>query len=997
MAQDTENTINNLWQTGRFPQQRSDDRGDATILGRIDRYELVRELGGGGFGRVFLARDTVAGIDVAVKGLPGEIAHNPDELERVRANFALVVKLHHPHIAALLHLHQARQVDYATDAVKRALRVLEEDYLLVMEYAPGATLNNWRKQFPDRIVPVDRALAVCDQVAEALDYAHDRKIVHRDVKPANVMAETDEQGRVFCRVLDFGLAAEIRSSMGRVSKDLVGQAGTRPYMAPEQWRGERADGRTDQYALAVMLYELLSGDVPFAGAFETTDSMIMMNVVRTEPPEPLELLTEQQNAALLRALAKNRKDRFATCAEFVTAMGGGAVAKASVEVAAPHPPPSLPTAPPPPPPPPAPAPRPSLARQEPGHQPGSAITIDIGGGVGMELVWIPPGEFTMGSPASEAERSDDEGPQHRVTISRGFWMGKCEVTQEQYAQIMGENPSDFKGTNLPVEQVSWDDAQEFCRKLQGRLPREMAGKTVGLPTEAEWEYACRAGTTTPFHYGDSLDASMANFDGNYPYERGREGEYRKQTTSVGSFQPNNWGLYDMHGNVWEWCQDWKDDYPSGAITDPTGPDTGSRRVLRGGSWRNRARSCRSANRNIYGPGRRLNYIGFRCLLACCEPAERETPSEVEQPKFKLRTRKTSKPPKRDESQIAARVVTGSLVVSVEEEGRVRVDDGEWREISPEQAVTWEDVVVGEHKIEMESGESRWRGTAVVTEKEPCFTYIESNQMVSTLPISITGEEGGDLCINLGHGVALDMAWIPPGTFIMGGPPGWKLSRAVREAGRDEYPRHEVDILNGFWMGKTPVTQEQWLRVMGSNPSNHEGPRHPAEYVGWDNCQLFIAKLNRALKRLNSNFIDMHAFHELRLPTEAEWEYACRAGSTGKYCFGDDDSELDEYAWYASNSGDTTHPVGEKMPNAWGLYDIHGNVSEWCHDWYGAYASERLTDPLGPDSGDYRVYRGGSFADDSKICRVSCRYNDASVAGSNRGVRIVFAIQPDHFA
>ncbi len=358
MAQDTENTINNLWQTSRPLQQRSDDRGDATVLGRIDRYELVRELGGGGFGRVFLARDTVAGIDVAVKGLPGEIAHNPDELERVRENFALVVKLHHPHIAALLHLHQARQVDYTTDAVKRALRVLEEDYLLVMEYAPGATLNNWRKQFKDRIVPVDQALAVCGQVAGALDYAHERKIVHRDVKPANVMAETtNEAGRVLCRVLDFGLAAEIRASMGRVSRERMDLSGTRPYMAPEQWQGERADGRTDQYALAVMLYDLLTGDVPFAGAFETSDPIIMANAVISQPPATLDTLSSARNAALLRALSKKRTDRFGTCTEFIQAMRGETI---SVEVRTP--PPTLPLVPPPAPPAaglkvPAPAPR----------------------------------------------------------------------------------------------------------------------------------------------------------------------------------------------------------------------------------------------------------------------------------------------------------------------------------------------------------------------------------------------------------------------------------------------------------------------------------------------------------------------------------------------------------------------------------------------------------------------------------------------------------------
>ncbi len=225
----------------------------------------------------------------------------------------------------------------------------------------------------------------------------------------------------------------------------------------------------------------------------------------------------------------------------------------------------------------------------------------------------------MGSPESEEDRLYTEGPQHIVTIASGFWMGKYEVTQEQYERVIGENPSCFKGPELPVELVNWYAAQAFCRELQGRLPGELAGKTARLPTEAEWEYACRAGTTTPFHYGDSLDSSMANFNGNFPCGRGLEGEYRERTTPVGSFQPNAWGLYDMHGNVWEWCADGRGEYPSGSVTDPTGALSGKGRVVRGGSWGNRAGLCRSAYRSLDDPGFRSFYLGFRFL---CGPALR---------------------------------------------------------------------------------------------------------------------------------------------------------------------------------------------------------------------------------------------------------------------------------------------------------------------------------------------------------------------------------------
>lgn len=249
-------------------------------------------------------------------------------------------------------------------------------------------------------------------------------------------------------------------------------------------------------------------------------------------------------------------------------------------------------------------------------QPGEEQVVDLGGGVKLEMVWVPKGSFMMGSPSSEDNRDDDER-QHRVTLSEGFWMGKYEVTQEQWAEVMGKNPSHFSGSRNPVEKVSWEDCQAFIQKLNAYTGGRAASRAgaFSLPTEAQWEYACRAGTTTPFHYGGRLDSSMANFDGNYPYGRARKGQYREQTVRVGSFKPNAWGLYDMHGNVWEWCQDWYDkDYPSGSVTDPSGASSGSGRVLRGGSWHFDAWNCRSAHRYRGTPTRRSDSFGFRLVL-----------------------------------------------------------------------------------------------------------------------------------------------------------------------------------------------------------------------------------------------------------------------------------------------------------------------------------------------------------------------------------------------
>ena len=245
------------------------------------------------------------------------------------------------------------------------------------------------------------------------------------------------------------------------------------------------------------------------------------------------------------------------------------------------------------------------------------------------MVWVAAGTFTMGSPVTEPTRASNEGPQTQVTLSRGFCIGKREVTQAEYLALIGSNPSSFTGDlNRPVEQVSWGNATNYCGKLTARelaAARLPVGYKYRLPTEAEWEYACRAGTTTPFHYGDGLHSGMADFNGRleYPPCGGNSyycfnagGTYLGHTTAVGTYAPNAWGLYDMHGDVWEWCQDWYSAaLPGGSVTDPQGPGSGSDRVARGGGWANVANACRSAFRDTRFPTDRWTDLGFRIVLA----------------------------------------------------------------------------------------------------------------------------------------------------------------------------------------------------------------------------------------------------------------------------------------------------------------------------------------------------------------------------------------------
>ena len=687
---------------------------------RIDQYALVRKLGGGGFGVVYLALDTVSGVEVALKTLHPLLKGNAEEMERLREKFALVSRLTHTNIAKALVLHPVRDVAIADEAVRRELHLFPGDSIMVMDYAPGVTLSKWRKQFPGGIVPVPLVVEIARQIASALDYAHGEKIVHRDIKPANLMVETKSQpsgspadSELRVRILDFGLAAEIRSSMSRVSSEQGDTSGTRPYMAPEQWVGKKQDGKTDQYALACVLYELISGEPPFAGAFETGDPIIMMSAVKNEEPDEIDDVPPNVNEALRRALAKNPKERFDFCSSFVkalegqegadafkgrdlqnlrtfpaeTAAGGRDDNPAALEadvlrrkVALARSLKDIPEsdranklfahfitdaeiestaaneaidrnrfA----------AAKQCLLRAEAaleglgkakeerkardeaeklkkekerqsliqGPEPGTAKTIELMPGVKMDFRWCPAttSEFwkalsggkdyyLMGSPESEEGRLNDE-QLHNVTLTRGFWMGCTPVTQGQWEKIMGENPSDFiddrnwlgfggkTAPDKPVETVTWFECQNFVDKLNALRRNPISGMVFALPTEAQWEYACRAGTTGSFGGTGFLD-DMGWYDGN------SDGK----THPVASKKSNAWGLYDMHGNVHEWCQDLYGKYPNGAVIDPKGATTGSDRVYRGGSWYSNARYSRSARRGQNSEIAAYNNIGFRIAV-----------------------------------------------------------------------------------------------------------------------------------------------------------------------------------------------------------------------------------------------------------------------------------------------------------------------------------------------------------------------------------------------
>ncbi len=613
-------------------------------------YEYVRELGHGNMGRVYLCRDTVANDRLmAVKTVPDILRDDDEAVAALKREYDNMYSLTDDGIVAVRHL------------------VMDDfRYYVVMDYAEGETLAAYlaKHRKPGDSV----AFAVVRRLAAALDYAHGpgHGLVHRDVKPGNVMVQIDGNNVKSVKLLDFGLGLQIRKSFSRTTGQLT--SGTPAYKSPEQWdphRYGKPSFNSDQYSLAAIAYELLSGDYPFA---EYDDMDTFRAAVLNDMPEKINGIANYVNEALQKALAKKPEKRFDCCMAFADALQkrqtdghsttlesrsfirlfsrlfGGANPQPQPQpqpsnTDSPRRPPVVKTPPPPSKPQPRPADiepprRPTIVKKTPlavevkaparPHVEASprpepmvgkdGLTFTLPGGIPLELVHISAGSFMMGSPESEQGRYDNE-TQHHVTLTKDYWLGRCPVTQEQYQAITRKNPSSFKGATRPVEGVSWNDAKDCCdllnKALRAKLP---SGYVFDLPTEAQWEYACRAGTTTPFSFGSTLNGDKANCDGNYPYGMKQKGKYLQCTSKIGSYGANPWGVYDMHGNVWEWCKDWYGAYLIDAVCDPKGASSGSGRVIRGGAWNYDAWCCRSARRYSSIPAYRGDDDGFRVAL-----------------------------------------------------------------------------------------------------------------------------------------------------------------------------------------------------------------------------------------------------------------------------------------------------------------------------------------------------------------------------------------------
>jgi serine/threonine protein kinase len=632
------------WLTPFQANQLARGKGKELVL---DQYVLLELLGEGGMGSVFKARQQRMDRLVALKAIRREALKAPGAVERFQREARTAAMLSHPNVVTVF--------DSSTGG---------GGHYLVMEYIEGTDLARVVKT--QGALPVAAACEYIRQAALGLQHAHERGLVHRDIKPHNLMLT--KKGIV--KVMDLGLARTVQGATSEAVTEGISVTGnvlgTPDYMAPEQGlNSKKVDIRADIYSLGCTLYYLLTGQVPFPG--ETVTEKLIKH--QLEEPPSIETVRADLPKGLAKVvqtmMAKKPEKRYQTPAEAAAAllpfaqMSGPASVLFTQSVAA------------------APGlqldsmtavataepvePRRSRLRYKlfaglaavlllglvlvftgmfssarnasnAGVSPSSRDTassvavrdsapgtssaaksafLDLGNGVKLDLVPIKKGMFEMGSPKSDTDADAAEKPPHSVEITRDFQIGKYPVTQEQYKQVIGQEPSfhsprgggkaqvgNQDTRRFPVEMVSWDDAQRFCD-----VASRLAKRRVELPTEAEWEYACRAGTTTRYYSGFFLTDKDANFVS----QLGRP-------SAVGSYPANAWGLHDMAGNVWQWCADPMRSYAGGGGRDPRGAKDDGGRILRGGSFNSSAKECRSAHRFNLGTNTPSINIGFRVVV-----------------------------------------------------------------------------------------------------------------------------------------------------------------------------------------------------------------------------------------------------------------------------------------------------------------------------------------------------------------------------------------------
>ena len=793
----------------------------------MGRYKILSELGQGGMGVVYKCFDETAGVVIALKALPPELSHDTLEMEDIKANFQLVARLVHQNIAI------SKNLEYDNS---------NGNYYLIMEYVAGEDLRSWiRHKRRDDTLNLESVLPVIRQVAEALDYAHEQKIIHRDIKPGNIMI--DSEGQV--KVLDFGLAAQIHTSMTRVSMAYHGTSGTGPYMAPEQWRGRAQGAAADQYALAAMTYEMLAGHLPFEGS----DPTILREAVLNDTPEELKNMPGCVRTAVTRAMSKEPTERFASCVDFVAAMEGKKF---------------------------------SGSKTKSGNYMWMVVVAVI---VLAELAGFYYGHYRHAEAKHIAEEKNT-AKQKRLAEE------KHQREAEQDARREREQRS-----SSDVEISSTTDLYNFNSMI---FYAPLENKASQLPTGQ------RITTHGNVSYTEVDGIKCAYFDG-------------KSMLSFG--QNHILGNSPCTMCIWEYSTSNNADIGAAFFIGKQG--VRSKRSLIRHENRLEFDSYHGGNLvHLSLPPKKWNFI------ACTS----------------------------DRNGVKL-FVNGQLVSSFLH--NLHTQEGH--------------ISIGGIFDENDDLEHPWKG---YLSHARIYNRCLSPQEISQLAAELTpgsentystqrSNEDFTKIITLPGGTTIEMVKVQAGTFEMSAKGGGEVLRSVT-------------LKKDFYIGKTEVTQAQWIAVMGYNPSKFKGRDLPVEMVSWLEAREFCDKLNQNGKA--------PAGYKFTLPTEAQWEYAAHGGKMSKGFKYSGSNNVDDVAWYSGNSGRQTHRVGTKKPNELGLYNMCGNVWEWC---IGDWNSNRENQDISRSSaGAGRVHRGGSWMDTESYCRCSGRSGgDFGLRSGNLGFRL----------
>ena len=1015
----------------------------------LGRYKVLSKLGQGGMGAVYECFDEVAGIKIALKALPPELARSELEMEDVKENFQLVSKLVHQNIAICKPLEK----DNATG-----------NYYLIMERVEGEDLRRWIKRMRrEGSLTLENVLPVIRQVASALDYAHAERIIHRDIKPGNIMI--DAEGKV--KVLDFGLAAQIHTSMTRVSMVSQGTGGTAPYMAPEQWNGKAQGAAADQYALAVMTYEMLAGHLPF----ESSDVAVLREAVLNAQPRPVEGLPEYAQAAIGRALSKEPSGRFETCSVFADTLSGKVVEPA--------------------------APNAEVSNSPAG--PERVRSVSFGNGEAARLVkrisiltdqqdWNYAHTYCIKALDEDPEnpelyllmcmiilrvRNEDAlkhcaqdllqdknfqtalkfaSPERRKQLESirqdalvSFHLKKCmdanhvqkrtnlshcsiplgtdenfqtalktasperkkELLQIQYNQadyfldqlkkryhvlelaqvpvpldedrffqmaLLCASPKHRKELQL----IQYDQAEFFLKQLKAKLGvKDLSRATVQLGSEQLFQMALFC--ASPERKKELEDYPRKQCE--YFLEQCMETNHVSNKTELARIETplaedNNFKMallcalpeyreelhtlqYEQVESFLEKCMDTNhvsSEAELSSCPSPLNEDKYFRLAIQYASPERREQLERILSAQAFGfllkcmethhvsDASQLADIRmpldedpyFRQTLACAN-LEQKTQFEqiVSQQRQIMKRRK-----ERGSIFRLCGIVLLLFLVAVLWNNRMTIratlGDAETKYRLAKRFETGDGVKQDHFKA------AEWYRKAAGQGHFEAADALQRYGMI--IPLS------DQTCIM--------MAKVDAGSFVMSAEDG---ENAPGENA------HRATLQQVFYIGWTEVTQSQWIAVMKSNYSSFEGKDLPVEQVSWYNAMVFCEELNRMGKAPSG--------WKFTLPTEAQWEYAARGGRKSKGYKYSGSNDIDKVAWYDNNSSGRTHPVGQKAPNELGLYDMSGNVWEWClDDWLDESTAlieefSRGTEPGGPMQ---RASRGGSWYNDKKDCRSASR-------------------------